>query len=350
MKYKKLGETGIDVSLICLGTMTWGEQNTLDEAFRQMDYALDSGVNFWDTAEMYPVPVNADTAGETERYIGKWFSRNGRRDEVVLTSKITGRSNRSWIRDGAETRVNRSQIESAIEGSLQRLQTDYLDMYQIHWPDRQLGLWGEGGGSYVHKDDEDEVAIHQTLEAMAGLVKSGKVRSIGISNETPWGVGEYLKAAQTRGLPKVASIQNSYSLLNRIYESGLSEFSYRENVGLLAYSPLGMGTLSGKYVSGNMPQNSRMRKFPDFMPRYQTPVAVQAIERYVNLAREFSLTPTELALGFVNTRPFVTSNIIGATSIPQLEENINTVDVEISAELEAEINRIHLLCKNPAAA
>jgi aryl-alcohol dehydrogenase-like predicted oxidoreductase len=350
MKYKKLGDTDIDVSLICLGTMTWGEQNTLDEALLQMDYALDQGVNFWDTAEMYPVPVNAHTAGETERFIGKWFSRNGRRDEVVLTSKITGRSNRSWIRDGAETRVNRPQIESAIEGSLKRLQTDYLDMYQIHWPDRHLGLWGEGSGSYVHKNDKDEVAIHEALEAMADLVKSGKVRSIGISNETPWGVSEYLKAAQTRGLPKVASIQNSYSLLNRIYESGLSEFSYRDNVGLLAYSPLGMGTLSGKYVSGNMPQNSRMQRFPDFMPRYQTPVAVQAIEQYANLAREFSLTPTELALGFVNTRPFVTSNIIGATSISQLEENINTVAVEISDELEAEINRIHLLCKNPAAA
>ena len=350
MKYKKLGETDINVSLICLGTMTWGEQNTLDEALRQMDYALERGVNFWDTAEMYPIPVNADTAGETERFIGKWFSRNGRRDEVVLTSKITGRSNRSWIRGGAETRVNQSQIESAIDGSLKRLQTDYLDMYQIHWPDRRLGLWGEGGGSYVHKDGEDEVAIHESLEAMSDLVKSGKVRSIGISNETPWGMGEYLKAAQTRELPKVVSIQNSYSLLNRIYESGLSEFSYRENVGLLAYSPLGMGTLSGKYVSGHMPQNSRMHRFPDFMPRYQTPVAVQAIEQYVNLAREFSLTPTELALGFVNTRPFVTSNIIGATSISQLEENINTVDIEISAELEAEINRIHLLCKNPAAA
>ena len=350
MKYKKLGDTDIDVSLICLGTMTWGEQNSLDEALRQMDYALEMGVNFWDTAEMYPIPVNADTAGETERFIGKWFSRNGRRHEVVLTSKITGRSNRSWIRDGVETRVNRSQIESAIDGSLKRLQTDYLDMYQIHWPDRHLGLWGEGGGSYVHKDDGDEVAIQETLEAMADLVKTGKVRSIGVSNETPWGMGEYLKAAQASGLPKVASIQNSYSLLNRVYESGLSEYSYRENVGLLAYSPLGMGTLSGKYVSGSRPQNSRLHRFPDFMPRYQTPVAVQAIERYVNLARDFSLTPTELALGFVNTRPFVTSNIIGATSIAQLQENINTVDVEISTELEAEINRIHLLCKNPAAA
>ncbi len=350
MKYKKLGDSNIDVSLICLGTMTWGEQNNRSDAFRQMDYALERGVNFWDTAEMYPVPVKAETAGESERYIGDWFAKNGRRGEVVLASKITGRSNRSWIRGGQETRLDRSQIESAIEGSLRRLQTDYLDLYQIHWPDRRLGLWGEGSGSYVHKDNNDDVAIHETMEAMAGLVKTGKARSIGVSNETPWGMGEFLNAAQTRDLPRVVSIQNSYSLLNRMFESGLSEFSYRENVGLLAYSPLGMGTLSGKYVNGKIPANSRMQLFPEFMPRYQTRLAEQAVEQYVKLARNFSMTPTELVLGFVNTRPFVTSNIVGATTIPQLEENINTIEIGISDELEAEINKIHSMCKNPAAA
>ncbi len=350
MKYKKLGNSEIAVSMICLGTMTWGEQNSQAEAFEQMDYALERGVNFWDTAEMYPIPANEKTAGETERYIGNWFAQNGRRDEVILATKVTGRSDRSWVRGGQETRLSREQINQAIDGSLQRLKTDYIDLYQVHWPDRRLGLWGEGNGSYVHKDNSNEIAISETLEAISDLVTAGKIRAIGLSNETPWGLNQYLTLAETRGLPRVVSIQNSYSLLNRVYEGGLSEFSYRENIGLLPYSPLGMGSLSGKYLDGHKPKQSRMGKYPEFMQRYQTPLAEKAIERYCHLAQEFSMTPAQLALGFVNSRPFVTSNIIGATSMKQLEENINSVSVKITAELIDEINRIHTQCKNPAAA
>lgn len=350
MKYKKLGNSEIDVSAICLGTMTWGEQNSQAEAFEQMDYALERGVNFWDTAEMYPVPTNEKTAGETERYIGRWFAQNQRRDEVVLATKVTGRSDRSWVRGGQETRLSRKQINQAIDGSLRRLKTDYIDLYQVHWPDRRLGLWGEGNGSYVHKDNSNEIDISETLGAISDLVTAGKIRAIGLSNETPWGLNQYLTLAETKGLPRVVSIQNSYSLLNRVYEGGLSEYSYRENIGLLPYSPLSMGSLSGKYLNGRKPKQSRMDKYPEFMQRYQTPLAEKAIERYCHLAGEFSMTPTQLALGFVNSRPFVTSNIIGATSLKQLEENINSVNVEMTAELVDEINHIHTLCKNPAAA
>ena len=350
MKQEKLGNSDISVSRICLGTMTWGEQNTEGEAFAQMDYALDRGVNFWDTAELYPVPPREQTTGLTETFIGNWFARSRRRSEVVLATKVTGRSNRSWVRGGRETRLNREQINAALEGSLKRLQTDCIDLYQLHWPDRRLGLWGEGNGSYLHKAEEDEIAIEETLEVLAELVKQGKVRAIGLSNETPWGLAQFLELSRSRGLPRVVSMQNSYSLLNRIYEGGLSEFAFREQVGLLAYSPLGMGSLSGKYRDGKRPQGSRMARFPGFMPRYQKPLVEEAIERYCQLAREFDLTPTQLALGFVNTRPFLGSNIVGATSLAQLEENIDCSQVEISAELEEEIDRIHALCKSPAAA
>jgi aryl-alcohol dehydrogenase-like predicted oxidoreductase len=299
---------------------------------------------------MYPIPANEKTAGETERYIGNWFAQSGHRDKVILATKVTGRSNRSWVRGGQETRLSREQINLAVEGSLRRLKTDYIDLYQVHWPDRRLGLWGEGNGSYVHKDNSNEIAISETLGAMSDLVTAGKIRAIGLSNETPWGLNQYLTFAESLGLPRVVSIQNSYSLLNRVYEGGLSEFSYRENIGLLPYSPLGMGSLSGKYLNGHRPEQSRMGKYPQFMQRYQTPLAEQAIERYCHLAQEFSMTPAQLALGFVNSRPFVTSNIIGATSMKQMEENIKSVNVEITAELTNEINRIHTMCKNPAAA
>ncbi len=349
MKYRKLGHTDIDVSLICLGTMTWGQQNSQAEAFAQMDYALDQGVNFWDAAEMYPVPTKAETSGETERIIGNWLAKNGRRDDIVLASKVSGRSDRIWIRDGQETRLNRTQIEQAIDGSLNRLKTDHLDLYQLHWPDRRLGLWGEGNGSYLHKTEEGAVPIQKSMEVMADLVKSGKVRHVGISNETAWGVSQFLTASTDAGLPRIVSIQNSYNLLNRVFEGDLSEFSYRENLGLLAYSPLAMGTLTGKYLEGSVPPKSRLDLFPNFLTRFQTPHAVRATQQYVDLAREYSLSPTELALGFINSRPFVTANIIGATTILQLKQNIATAEVEISAELEAAINQIHIQCKNPAA-
>lgn len=350
MRTRKLGNSDIDVSLICLGTMTWGEQNTRQEAFAQMDYALSRGVNFWDAAEMYPVPVNRETSGETERIIGQWFERSGRRADVILATKVIGRSDRKWMRDGQTPRLSPEQIRFAIEGSLRRLKTDYVDLYQVHWPDRPLGLFGEGNGSYIHKPSADEVPIEETLGALAELVAAGSIRTIGISNETPWGLGRYLAAADRAGLPRVVSIQNSYSLINRIYEGGLSEYAWRENVGLLAYSPLGMGTLSGKYVGGETPAGSRLDRFPEFMQRYRTTWAMQAIERYARLAQKHGLTPTQLALGFVNTRPFVTSNIIGATTLAQLQENIDSVAVEISPDLLAAINDIHAMGKNPAAA
>ncbi len=349
MKYRKLGDSGIDVSLICLGTMTWGEQNSMEDAFGQMEYALEQGVNFWDTAEMYPIPVKSGTAGQTERCIGEWFRKTGRRNEVILATKVTGRSKRHWIRNQPETRLTREQINQAIDSSLKRLQTDYVDLYQLHWPDRHINLWGEGDGSYIHKGREDEVPIAETLEAMTDLVTAGKVRTVGVSNETPWGMSQYLDQSAHHGRQRVVSIQNSYSLLNRIYETGLSEFSYRENIGLLAYSPLAMGALTGKYMKGPVPAGSRLDLFPEFLNRFRTDTARQALARYVQLAREVSLTPTQLALGFVNTRPFLTSNIIGATTLEQLKENIETVHVDIPKDLETEINRIHSLCKNPAA-
>lgn len=350
MKYNKLGDSDIDVSLICLGTMTWGQQNNRQEAFDQMDFALGNGVNFWDAAEAYPVPMKQETSGDTERIIGNWFEKTGRRQDVVLATKVVGRSDNMWLRDGEQPRLSKEQIEIAIDRSLKRLKTDYVDLYQVHWPDRRLMLFGEGNGSYTHKAEDDSIAISETLEALEGLVRAGKVRTVGVSNETPWGVSRYLRAAEQHALPKIVSIQNSYSLINRVFEGGLSEFSHRENVGLLAYSPLGMGALSGKYVKGDRPKGSRMDLFPDLMSRYQTDVTKQAIARYVELARAHDMAPTQLALGFVNSRPFMTSNIVGATSVEQLRENVASVEVAISHELLGEINAIHALGKNPAAA
>jgi len=349
MKYCKLGDSGIDVSLICLGTMTWGEQNTREEALAQMDYALERGVNFWDAAEMYPVPPRKETQGETERCIGDWFRRTRRRHDVVLATKVTGRSDRLWIREGRETRVNRTQIIEAINGSLERLNTDYIDLYQIHWPDRRLGLWGEAGASYVHKQTEEETPILETMQTMTELVDSGKVRRVGVSNETPWGISQYLEASK-QGCKRIVSIQNSYSLLNRVYEHGLSEYAFREDIGLLAYSPLAMGSLSGKYIDGKIPGGSRKALFPNFLTRYESEQAKQCIAQYAQLAQNHSLDPVDMALAFVNTRPFVTSNIIGATNLDQLKQNIDSIDIKLSNELEGAIQAIHMRCKHPAAA
>ena len=345
MEKRQLGNSGIDVSAIALGTMTWGEQNSEAQAFEQIRVAREAGVNFIDTAEMYPVPPIARTYGETERIIGNYFARFGGRADWVLASKVAGPHRIEHIRNG-NTRLNRANITAALDASLKRLQTDYLDLYQLHWPDRQANFFGQLG--YVHDDaDTEAVAIEETLEVLADLVASGKVRQVGLSNETPWGVQRFLHLAETRGWPRVVSIQNPYSLLNRSYEVGLAEISIREKVGLLAYSPLAFGVLSGKYLNGERPANSRLALFDRFQ-RYNNPQVELATQAYVALAREHGVDPAQLALAYVTSRPFVTSNIIGATNLEQLVSNLGSVEVKLTDELLAGIEAIHVRQPNPA--
>jgi aryl-alcohol dehydrogenase-like predicted oxidoreductase len=345
MQYRPLGRSGLDVSLICLGTMTWGEQNTEAEGHAQMDYALERGINFFDTAELYPIPPKAETQGRTERIIGNWFKSRGTRDKVVLASKVIGRSDNTWFRDdGSKGELSRSQIEEAVNKSLRRLQTDYIDLYQIHWPDRPMP-WGSNPVVYRHAEGPSH-PIEETLEILADLVKAGKIRHVGLSNESAWGTMTFLKHAQARGLPRVQSVQNAYNLVNRTYETALAEVSLREQVGLLAYSPLGQGFLTGKYLNGARPAGARTTLF-DRGQRYQTPGAEPAIARYVSLAREFGLDPAQMAIAFCNSRPFVTSTIIGATSLEQLKTDIASIDVAVTPELEERINAIHLVHTNP---
>jgi len=347
MKYRKLGRTGIDVSLICLGTMTWGQQNTEAEGHEQMDYALDQGVTFWDTAEMYSIPPRRETQGSTERIIGSWLASRGKRDRIVLASKVSGRSDSDWMRDGGEKpRPNRRQIMTAVEASLKRLNTDYIDLYQLHWPDRPI-VWGSNPTVYEHQQADDEIPIHETLAAFDELVKAGKVRHVGLSNESAWGTMTFLKESEMRGLVRIASVQNSYSLLNRTNETALAEICLREDVSLLPYSPLGQGYLTGKYLDGARPPGARTTLF-DRGQRYQKPGAEEAVRAYIALAQEFGLDPAQMALAFVNSRPFVAANIIGATSMEQLRTNIASVDVAITPELEARINAIHQVHMNPA--
>lgn len=347
MLYRNLGRTGLDVSLICLGTMTWGSQNSEAEAHAQLDYAVGQGVNFIDTAEGYPVtPVSRETQGRTEEYIGTWLKQRGRRDDVILATKVAGP-----VRDphrvfrGGNNRLDRRNILAAIDDSLRRLQTDYVDLYQVHWPDRRVPSFGGRGLSAVD-DGADVVPIAETLEALAELVKAGKVRHIGVSNETPWGVAEYLRLHRETGAPRIASIQNAYSLLNRIYEVGLSEFSLREEVSLLAYSPLAGGNLTGKYLGGVIPAGSRRAVASQFL-RYDLPGQVPASARYVAIARAHGLHPAELALAFVNSRPFVTSTIIGATSLEQLALDIASVDITLSDEALQAIEAVHRELPDP---
>ncbi|TQV86311.1 NADP(H)-dependent aldo-keto reductase [Exilibacterium tricleocarpae] len=346
MQYRKLGNTELDVSLICLGTMTWGEQNTQAQAFAQMDYALERGVNFWDTAEMYPVPPRAATQGRTEEIIGAWFAKTGRRRQVVLATKVTGRGDQNTgmahVRDGP--RLTRSQIFAAVEDSLSRLQTDYIDLYQVHWPERRTNFFGNLG--YRHFDD-DGVAIGETLQALGDLVQQGKVRYIGVSNETPWGVMEYLRLAERGGLPAIVSIQNPYNLLNRTFEVGLAEMAIRERVGLLAYSPLGFGVLSGKYLNGARPEGARLTLFDRFT-RYLGESVVAATRAYVDLATAHGLDPAQMALAFVNSRQFTTANIIGATDMEQLRSNIDSINLSLSKDVLDGINAIHRRYSNPA--
>ena len=346
MKYRKLGNTDIDVSVICLGTMTWGEQNTPDQAFEQMDYAVSRGVNFFDTAELYAIPPKAETYGRTEEIIGDGLGARQSREQIILASKIAG-PGEGWIphiRNG-KTRFNRIDIPAALDASLQRLKTDYIDLYQLHWPQRQANYFGQLG--FEIPADEQITPIIETLEALAAQVQAGKIRHIGLSNETPWGVMQFLHYAELAGLPRTVSVQNPYSLLNRSYEIGLAEVSWREQAGLLAYSPLGFGVLSGKYLDGARPEGSRLSLYPDYT-RYSNEAAVSATGKYVALARRHRLDPAQMALAYVNSRPFLTSTIIGATTMPQLVSNIDSIDLVLSDEVVESIEAIHNAHPNPS--
>lgn len=346
MEYRRLGHTSIDVSVICLGTMTFGEQNTEAEAHQQLDFALDHGVNFLDTAELYAVPARAETQGLTEQYIGTWIKQRQQRDRYVIATKVTGPAEDSWVghvRGGP--RLNADHIQRAIDGSLQRLQTDYIDLYQVHWPSRSSNYFGKL--NYPFKADEYSETILETLTALSEQVKAGKIRHIGLSNETAWGTMTYLSLAKELGLERVVSVQNPYNLLNRTYEIGLAELADRENVGLLAYSPLAFGALSGKYLDGQYPEGARVTLWKNYFTRYMTPVAQQMTQAYVELAREHNLDPAQMALAFVNSRPFLTSNIIGATNLEQLASNIASADVVLSKEVLQSIDDLHMQQPSP---
>ena len=337
MKKRKLGMTDLEVSEICLGTMTWGQQNTESEGHKQMDYALDKGINFFDTAEMYAVPPKKETQGSTERIIGSWFKERKSRDKVILATKVSGRSPLNWLRDGDKTtEQSKEQIFEAVDKSLIRLGVDYIDLYQLHWPDRPMNLFG-GSINYEHMD-EPSIDISIILDSLNELVKSGKIRYIGLSNETPWGTMKFLHHSEISSTPRVQSIQNAYNLLNRTFEIGGSEVAHREDVGLLAYSPIAQGYLSGKYQNGALPKGSRKELF-NRLQRYEGPYAEEAIQAYLDIASKYEIDPTQLANQFVTTRPFVTSNIIGATNMEQLKLAVTSIDINLTKEIEEDIEK-----------
>ncbi|MCS3902270.1 aryl-alcohol dehydrogenase-like predicted oxidoreductase [Methylohalomonas lacus] len=345
MQYRTLGNTNLNVSLICLGTMTWGEQNSEAEAHEQLDHAVAAGINFIDAAEIYPVPPKEETQGRTEAYLGSWLKQRKDRDQLVLASKVCGPG--EWVgymRDG-QPRLDRKNIEQALDASLRRLNTDYIDLYQLHWPERKTNFFGKLG--YTPTDADDGVPIAETLGALGELVQKGKIRHIGVSNETPWGVMEYLRLAERENLPRLVSIQNPYNLLNRTFEVGLAEIAHREQTGLLAYSPLGFGVLSGKYINDQKPAGARLTLFERFQ-RYTNPQAIAATAAYVALAEKHGLSPAQMALAYVNSRPFLTSTIIGATTMDQLRQNIDSVNITLDAGLLEEIEAIHTRQPNPA--
>ncbi len=346
MQQRKLGQTEIKVSVIGLGTMTIGEQNSEADGHRQLDYALAHGVNFIDTAEFYSIPPRAETYGSTETVIGNWLRKTCKRDRIVLATKMAG-PGPDWIPHirGGKTRFNRKHIEKALDGSLKRLQTDYVDLYQLHWPERSNNRFGQLG--YVHTNERNLTPILETLEALAEQAQAGKIRHIGLSNETPWGTMKFLELADRYGLPRVVTIQNPYSLLNRSYEIGMAEISHREQAGLLAYSPLGFGVLSGKYLGGKKPKGARITLFPHY-DRYTNGPSKAATKRYVQLARDHGLDPAQMALAFVTGRPFVTSTLIGATTLEQLKSNIDSARVKLSDELLAQVDAIHAAQPNPS--
>ena len=348
MKYRKLGNTDIDVSVICLGTMTFGEQNTQYESFEQMDYAVDNGINFFDTAEIYPVMPRKETYGETEKIIGNWFKKRGNRDKIILASKIASKSEGlDWIREGkANLGFNKKNMNTAIDNSLKRLQTDYIDLYQLHWPERKVPLFGKLDFEY-DPHDSDWTMIEEVLGNLNELIKLGKIRYIGLSNETPWGVMKFLQISKEKNLPRVVSIQNVYSLVNRIFDVANSEVSIRENCGLLAYSPLAGGRLSGKYMYNQKPKNARYTLWPSRFSRHHTKRGEVAISKYVEVAKKHNIPPATFANAYVNDKPFVISNIIGATTMDQLIEDINSINITLSKEILDEVENIHLFDPNP---
>ena len=343
MNYRKLGNTDLDVSTICLGTMTWGEQNTQEEGFEQMDYALDQGINFFDTAELYAIPPKEETFGKTEEIIGNWFKKKNNRSKVILATKISG-PGLSWIR-GGENQYDKKNLTEAVDQSLRRLQTDYIDLYQLHWPERKSNYFGRLG--YEHKDDSEWNNFEDILNALNEIIKSGKINYIGLSNETAWGLSKFLEISKTNNLPRVMSVQNPYNLLNRTYEVGLAETSVREKSGLLAYSPLASGIMSGKYRNGAMPDGSRMKLFGDRFPRYKTKNATSAVEEYYKIAKKHNLNLAQMSLKFCELQPFMTSVIIGATTMEQLKTDIESVNVNLSDEVIKEINEVQKIYPNP---
>ncbi|MDH2328995.1 aldo/keto reductase [Cereibacter sp. SYSU M97828] len=348
LEYRPLGRTGLTVSSVALGTMTWGQQNTEAEGHAQLDLALDHGVTLIDTAESYSIPPRAETQGSTERIIGTWLKARGTRDRIVLATKVAGPSDRTYMRaDGSRPSLDAKNIHEAVDASLRRLQTDHVDLYQLHWPNRSVPLFGNAAHAPQRGGDPGEVPIEETLEALDAMVKAGKVRHIGLSNETAWGVSRFVHLSETKGLPRVASVQNAYNLLNRTYEHGLAEFHAREDVGLLAYSPLAQGFLTGKYLDGARPEGARLTLF-DRGGRYQKPGVTEALRAYLDIARDFGIDPAQLAIAYVTSRSFVTSNIIGATSLGQLEADLRASDVQITAEIEARIEAVHQLHRDPA--
>ena len=344
MKFKKLGNTDLDVSLICLGTMTWGTQNTEKDAFEQMDYSISQGVNFFDTAEIYSVPPTSDSYGKTEVMIGNWFEKRKNREKIILASKVAG-PGCDWIRGGGNN-FDEKKIGEAIDGSLKRLKTDYIDLYQLHWPERSTNFFGRRDYSYNNKEGEWN-SFENILDALGKYIKSGKIRYIGMSNETPYGLSRYLEISKNKGAPRMMSVQNPYSLVNRTYEIGMSEISIRQKCGLLVYYPLAAGALSGKYRNGEMPKNSRMALFKGW-ERHLNPLAMRAYDEYYKLAKDFNLTMVQLAQSFVNSRPFVTSNIIGATTMEQLKENIDSVNIDFTDEMMERVDKIHNENPNPS--
>ena len=344
MKYTTLPNTDIKVSKICLGTMTFGDQNTEAEGHEQMDYALEKGVNFFDTAELYPVPAKAETYGRTEEFIGNWFKKTGHRDKIILGSKVAGPG--PYTAHIRGTGFTKEAITEALEDSLKRLQTDYIDLYQLHWPERPVNCFGIRDFPY-HLSSQWQDNITEVLETLNEFINAGKIRQVGLSNESPWGTMRYLEESKQKGLPRMITIQNSYSLIHRLFEVGLSEICLKENIGLIPYSPMAFGVLSGKYLNG-MPKDSRVALYPNYN-RYSSPEATVAVRKYADIANKHNLSLAQMSLAFVNQLPFVTSNIIGASKMNQLKENIDSINVDLSLEIIKEINAVHAIHPNPSA-